>query len=233
MNNVKDMYIVFHDESSLLCSYLVMEKSELLSSMSCFSDNDTQPIRLPEFITRKVFSDIIIILECENYHYIQYCDILYIANILIAADFLLINQVVPKLQVFVEEKLTYTNSFDVFKYLHKISYLHRTIQKCVDMIMTALESVYNNELYRLNSEDPYISKYTSMHVNEIRGVIFLSSRRSTLAKILFFKNWWKCNKDPAFKEEIFEIFEKINEDAAYIPRQHIIFMREIRKAFTN
>ena len=126
------------------------------------------------------------------------------------------------------DNLTSENCFEIFKLSNSTLCLIDITNISLNLMMKELIEFYESNCLSENHEDPYIDRYKDMDINEIHMMINVEMNSSTIARIMITRNWWKINRNIAFKEEIFEILTQINAKACYIQKTRIIFMRKLR-----
>ena len=228
MENSKQISLLLSNDVQIFCSTSLMDNSTVLSDMnhSCNSRNNL--LRLPTFITESIIHDIIFILKTNDYKNLIKKSIHHLLLIVKTTDFLDIPSISIAVQDIIKGKITINNCFEIFPMTSDFFTLIEITLVSLELIMKLMEDYYENHEFNPEVQDPYIDRYKSMYLADIEKIIIYAKKFSTIAKIHIVQNWLKENGINGFKWEILRILERINEDASYIPRSKIIYMRKIR-----
>ena len=101
-------------------------------------------------------------------------------------------------------------------------------QKSLNIFLVHLNEFYEIQDLHKEFQDPFVDKYVTMQIYEIKMIISFQIRDAIIMKVMVLKNWWQHNKVFKLGEDIKSMLYFINEEANYIHRSKIIFMRNIR-----
>ena len=223
--------LILEDKTEILCSALIIHKSEALRNLCNFCEECPEPIPLPNFVSKEILREIMNIIDGNNdcQKFVN-AEMIHHIRAIQCVDFLMINEVTCTLIEMMEEKISIDNAFELFPMINHLTVFCDIARKCMKIIMFNIEQYYLSSMATkaLQDQDPYLEKYKLLKIDDIQMLLTFSKKNSTKAKILLFQNWWVNNKDLSEKDEVFAILQQINIDAAYIPRHEIKFMRQIR-----
>ena len=230
MQSHSGINLLLHENSSILCSLKLAEKSEVLRDLICFTDDENEPIPMPAFVTKTKICDIMHMLESDSISFMEKSKLQYLLEILKILDFLAITELFNDALSFIHQQVTCDKCFEIFQMTFKstIPCFNEIQQRSCNVMMDQLIAYYESNYLQEDIQDPYVAKYVMMTFNQIKLIINIKKENSTIMKIILFKNWWQKNKIFHLKDDITEILSSINEEACYIPRSKIIFMRKIR-----
>lgn len=224
-----DLNIMFVDKTTVLCSKVLLMKSTLLEELLRLEDRSNDPIPVPFFITDKILVDLRTILEQENIGSFINSKIECLIQMLQTSDFLAIHDTTAMLTEVIIRKVSNYNCFQIFKLTYNLPCFQEISQKSLHLMMTQINEFYSGHELSKHIKDPYVHQYDSMTFQEIEIMISYNNKTSTVAKIMIVKHWLSKNLDCEKKDKILNIIYYINEEACYIPRTEISFMRKIRK----
>ena len=228
MEHCEEVILLVDGKNQMPCPESFVQKSEVLTNMCRYSKRSRDPIPIPLFITQLILIDLFKLTESKSLQNISNSGVEYMIQLTKASDFLDIQDITRNLLQLIHEKLTIENCFEIFKLTNSILCLRDITSTSLQLMRTILMQFYESKPLSENNEDPYIDHYQNMHVSEIQNILGEKMKYSTIASIMVIRNWWKKNTDVTVKDEIFLILKEINENASYIPRSKIIFMRMIR-----
>ena len=231
MEYLDKIYLLIQKKNVILSSGVLLKKSDLLHDLVAFTTPDSIPIPIPHFITEQMVSDIVKILETNNSaSLITQSNLDYIIQILKALDFLAINEMFKNLLIHTMDEINIGNCFQVFKLTNSSICCEKLTAKSLSLIMSQINQYYESDRISENVHDPYIENYATLEIFELCMMLTHDVNNSTITRIMVLQHWWNRNKMKAIKdkEEIFNILQYINENASYIPRSKIQYMRAIR-----
>ena len=133
----------------------------------------------------------------------------------------------------IKDKVTKENCFEIFKLSNSSLWLKDIRNFTISFLVNKLILFYESKSLSENHEDPYIDQYKQMNINDIHLMLSGKMKSSTIASIMVIRNWWCNHKDVTLKEKMIQILGEINDNATYIPRSIIIFMRKLRDNIIN
>ena len=228
MTKVKTLKLIFGNGDLIQCPSMLIEKSDLLLNIQNIQDQSSEPLLIPNFVTKGILLDIIQSLEYGNIDNFMNSTIEYIIHVQMALDFFAIYDLSTLMLPLIDARVSIDNSFQVFKLTNKIPCFHSITIKSISLMMIQIEEYYKkNELFE-NMEDPFVDMYSLMTTFEIEIMISSLDQYFTVSKIMILKNWINKNPGSMDRNKIINILYNINIQASYIPRREISFMRKIR-----
>ena len=227
MNSCENVIIAINGSEEILCPNSLVKKSKLLVDMIAFSDNTSDIIKLPQFITNNVISEMLKLLKTMSLAYLSNYSVEDLLLLFKTSDFLEISEFTEALLNIIVKKISSENCFEVFK-LSRTSACFSTISAIsLEKIIQVLSDYYVKLPLTATHNDPYYEKYKLLSVMDIRFLISAMTSSLTVCKILLFQNWLRANNDTNIGE-VKDILTMINDDATYIPKSQIQHMRKIR-----
>ena len=227
--NFRNMEITLLIDGNTLiqCSQTVIESSEVLKEMINFTHGDSDPIPLPSFVTEQLFQDIATL--CENFENLSSINsnIVYLTDLMRVTDYLALCDLTKFILHVILAKISLENCFEMFKLTNNVPYFNDITRAALHLMMTQINKTYQDCQYFTTYQDPYVDRYKQMNIKELQMMIGFKNT-AIVTKMFLLKNWWDHNMDLLVKENILEIVEHINSQAAYKPRSSIIFMRTLR-----
>ena len=214
----------------ILCPDILVQKSSLLSNICDVKDNSDDPLPVPDFINKDILCDIINILQDESFISISTLTIQYIIQVEMTLDFLGISEESEKLLSFINDRVTPQFSFLIFRMTNKLPCFSKITKNSLCMMMSQIQQYYNMNLPYENYEDPYIHEYSTLNIYEVQYIIYSGDKYSSVVKIMILKHWLNKNRNWLTTKNIIMMVNYINNEASYIPRADIKFMRCIRDA---
>ena len=222
------MNLMLADNTSFRCVDVFIRKAKLLQDLIYYCETAIEAIPVPDFISRTILKDITSIITNPNDVIVDQLEPLYLVEIIRTTDFLHIDDLISPMTKVLLKKVSNSNCMSIFQKANTIPCLQDVVQKCANMMIPPVEvSEFDIEQFSQKEDSSFIN-CNVMSIDEIQKLVFLTSKRSTVVKILIVSKWWRNNFNMDWKENVLEILDKINQDACYIPRQQILFMRGIR-----
>ena len=206
----------------------LIQDSVLLTDLNSFCDDNNEAIRLPKFSSVKLIKDIILTLETKKYDYLERIDMNYLILLIKTSDFLLLQDVTEELLRILTSRLTIENCFELFRKINTHPAFQEVANTTLALMVDNIHKYYEYQPLLENLRDPYIERYSLMNIEEIERIMFYRRNLSIVTKILILQHWWLTNQNVSVSDEVFRIMYQINEEAAYITKVKIIFMRRIR-----
>ena len=228
MLKIKHLSLLDAKSDQIECPPILVQKSQLLRNISNINDGTSQPLPIPAFITMQVIRDIIKTLEDGNYNSIINGNIEYLLTIQKTLNFLDIHDDSRMLISSINDRITFLNCFQVFKMTNGLPCMYQITEKSVSVMLSVIEEYYSETVLSEDNLDPYVNQYSSMTISEIDSIISSCDKYLTVVRIMILKNWLSKNDICANTETILKLINLINNEACYIPRSEIQFMRSVR-----
>ena len=234
MNNFEkssELVLILRNKEHFLCTPTLISKSTLLKEMIGFSDNTEEPVPVPNFVSSRMLSEIMQLLDSTRSCLQEICQTKYpkLIQMWRISEFLDIQNLSRSIRIEMYKRLDQNSCFEIYsvvKFVPSLSWFTEDVVKC---ILTNINQFYKGMDINKFTEDEFVEQYKTFSLSEVYYMLCTKKVLSTISKILVFKNWWSWNQNKKLEEQVVvEILQNINEKASYIPRQEIKFMREIR-----
>ena len=222
--------LLLSESEELMCSEKFISSSPILSDMVHYSTENSDPIRVPEFISKNSMLHVMKLVEipCVNAKDIQNYSTEFLIELFSIADFFLIETVVKKFQVSLLSRITPSTCYNIYNLTLNRLFLNTVCVKAKNEIIEELEKQFGTKMFPAVIVDQSDENYSELCFESVKEIIIGSDKMSTVTKISFFKSWWNKNANSSLKDEVLILLEDINAKAIYIPKQQILYMRKIR-----
>ena len=194
MKTISSTIKLSNGTSEVKCPDTVLDKSNLLQHMMSFCDEKSESIKIPQFITRSIISDIVKALENLDNNYLVTFDLMSLLQIFEASDFLDISELTDVLFKVIIDKLSSDNCFELFQMSKKSMCFKEINDAIVKLIIKLLTEYYEELPLSATYIDPYYNRYKFMTFCDIEYIIDSMNSSFTVTKIFIIRNWLQMNE---------------------------------------